>query len=270
MKNKKSNVKKEMLNVLQLLNEGLLDNAKEALENAKNKATETAGNIQNKVNEVGKNIEQGLDNAVKNISQSLDVEDPIPVYVTDDIYKDVLEITKDTATHVSPHTLVYLKISKTEYLKQQHNNLKMIFVPFDVAQKLPGSPAWVYTTLSPDEFALEITSKLRKYLNITKDFAKAHQGSLIGAGVGAGVTAAGWAAARAYLQKQLNDCKDEKCRKDIKAKISKLNKLALLGGIGLTAIGAVAQPLSTAIAHGVKGITGKETNNDNNDQLKNK
>jgi len=79
-----------------------------------------------------------------------------------------------------------------------------------------------------------------------EDWAKAHQGSLIGAGAGAGITAAGWAAARAYLQRQLNNCETKECRDEIKAKISKLNKLALISGIGLTALGAAAQPLSAA------------------------
>jgi len=209
MKNNKSNVKKETLNLLRFLYE----------DEAPAGATET------------NQIPIGS----------------IPVYVTDDIYDDVVEMTKGTIPYVSVHDLVPLNVLQVQDLMKRHNNLKPVNVPPEIAKKLQGSPDLVYTTLSQDEFTTGFANKFDKYLGMMKGFAKAHQGSLIGAGVGAGVTAAGWAAARAYLQRQLKNCETEKCREDIKAKIKKLNRIALMGGIGLTALGAAAQPLGTAI-----------------------
>jgi len=119
----------------------------------------------------------------------------------------------------------------------------------------PGTPG---TPGTPDASAKPTPNKFSNYLKAAENWSKSHQGSLIGAGAGAGITAAGWAAARAYLQRQLKNCETEKCKKDIKAKISKLNKLALLGGIGLTVLGAAAQPLGTAVVQGVKNIHAKK------------
>jgi len=196
MKNKRSNVKKEMLNVLQLLNEGIPDNFGETLTN---KVNEGGKNIENKVNETKKNIENKVEElqrkAEENTKQS------------DEELEKALEQAKKQAQ---------------EYMGKLANQ---------------ASNEW-------KKFTRELNPS---FSNTIRYFVKDNKGSIIGAGAGAGITAAGWAAARAYLQKQLNDCETEVCRKEIKDKISKLNKLALLSGIGLTAIGAVTPPITSAI-----------------------
>jgi hypothetical protein len=169
--------------------------------------------------------------------------------------------------------VVGLSDEQIKDLESKVGRLNLLQIPKEAKEAYPNLPNSVYTTYTSDiDFKEQILSnkiqvinytpsataapnKLSSYLNAAKVFAKAHQGSLIGAGVGAGVTAAGWAAARAYLQRQLKNCETEKCRKDINAKIKKLNRMALLGGIGLTALGAAAQPLGTAFKQGLGGET---------------
>jgi len=312
MKNKKSNVKKEMLNTLRLLNEI------------------------NFFTTLGQKIDSYIDPLIRSFENS----GTVYIYVSDDVYRALKRLVDSEELGVDK--IVRITIRLMSILKSENPHL--IFNRYNTQphhrNKIPNLPDKVYTTLSEYEFtgrlsaylmnptrgqlvsdgiistadikkvepstppvkpaapsiplkpvftpvkktpapkpavtpgtpdasakpagtpdASDTTSDNQGTLNIfmkqlttAEDWAKAHQGSLIGAGAGAGITAAGWAAARAYLQRQLKNCETEKCRKDIKAKISKLNKLALISGIGLTALGAAAQPLSTAAVQGVKNI----------------
>jgi len=242
MKNKKSNVKKETQNLLRFLYED------ENPTRATNAIYVSDGNISDFIAQ-----ETGIHADIGTIAVGLS-DEQINKFKNDidgslhpiQLPKDIESVRPDFPNTI--YTTYALEEFKEEIFKII-NDIKVIHLPTTP----PASPAG---TPTPNKFL--------NYLSAVKSFAKAHQGSLIGAGVGAGITAAGWAAARAYLQRQLKNCGDnEKCKKAINAKIKKLNRMALLSGIGLTALGAAAQPLSTAAVQGVKNIFGdNKTNNE--------
>ena len=300
MKNKKSNVKKEMLNVLQLLNEdGSFGNLVSGIGNLVSGVAKTVGKGLRVLKDAGlpnyiyvsvdiyrvlsnmldTHKELALDKIVRVtntfmsrfLQEQPDFRSRLHWYIIDPHYRDnILDIPDVVHTTLSKEDLE----SRLSYYIKHHPGepivCKGIITIDDLRSEKPLTPpakpavppakpavtttdstsATGSTPAKPAVTTTDSTSvsnKLLNYLNAMEGWAKAHQSSLIGAGAGAGITAAGWAAARAYLQRQLKNCKTKDCRDEIRAKISKLNKLALISGIGLTALGAAAQPLSAAI-----------------------
>ena len=89
--------------------------------------------------------------------------------------------------------------------------------------------------------------------NAVKDWAAANKYGL-GATTGvAGLSLAGWAAMRAKLQRDYNRATGEDEKRAIREKIKRLNKLALLGGLGATALTAGATLGGPAAYAAIKG-----------------
>jgi len=250
MKNKKSNVKKETQNLLRFLYED--ENPTGA---AKNIVYVSDGNISKSIANI-----TGINPAINTVVALSDeqinrlsdkVRNLKPITLPPNIKKynpDFPNVIYTTYTSSNE-----LEVAMSDII----NNMQVInlstsstpneiYDPDEVPNSAPAKPAVTVNQTTKDTTGTSAKQSINM-LKAAENWAKAHQGSLIGAGVGAGITAAGWAAARAYLQRQLRNCGDnEKCKKAINAKIKKLNRMALMGGIGLTALGAAAQPLSTA------------------------
>ena len=58
--------------------------------------------------------------------------------------------------------------------------------------------------------------------------------SMIGASIGAGLTAASWAKVKLKLKKAMDGCKTKKCREEIKKKSKALTKIAIAKGLART------------------------------------
>jgi hypothetical protein len=154
------------------------------------------------------------------------------VFVTDDIRDKIVAITGNNDIKLGQ--LVKLNVEQLDILSQELPGLRIHNIGLTKnGVPIVNSPEYIFSTVRS-------TDDLRKLLD--KQFSNlARKISLIGAGVGAGITAAGWAAARAYLQRQLKKCGDDSaCIEKVKAKISELNRMALLGGLGLTSLGSYA------------------------------
>ena len=271
MKNKKSNVKRETLNLLRFLYEDAAPTgaAKNAVYVSDENISEPIASITGvypAINTVvilsDKQINR-LQDEVRNLKPVLlpsnvkDYNSNLPnviytTYTSDELGVRMSDIANDVQ-------IIDLSTFPTT---------NKIIDPDEVPNFTPTTNQKSTTSSTPDfetQKPAPTSNKFSNYLNALKGWTKAHQGSLIGAGAGAGITAAGWAAARAYLQRQLKNCGDnEKCKRDIRAKIKKLNRIALISGIGLTALGAAAQPLGTAAVHGAKNIYAKLFNNKQN------
>jgi len=200
MKSKKnSNIEKEMMYVLHLLNE-----------------------------------DDSVDNNTTENEELEKIAKKTRVFVTNDILDKITTIVGNN--NVKPGQLVKLNVKQLEKLFQMlpENTLKQ----HNVLQTKGGipiadSPEYILSTI-------EKTDDLFKLFN-DQFSALTRKISLIGAGAGAGITAAGWAAARAYLQKQLKKCGDDTiCIEEVKAKIRRLNTIALWSGIGLMRLGSYA------------------------------
>jgi hypothetical protein len=198
MKKKNSNIEKEMMHILHLLNEddSNVDNTTEE--------------------ELEKLVGKGR------------------VFVTNDIRDKIVAITGNNDIKLGQ--LVKLNVKQLEKLFQMlpENTLKqhnMTLVKGGVP--IANSPEYILSTIKSTDDLLKLFND--QFSALTRKI------SLIGAGAGAGITVAGWAAARAHLQKQLKKCGDDLvCIEEVKAKIRRLNTIALWSGLGLMKLGSYA------------------------------
>jgi len=197
MKSKKnSNIEKEMIYVLHLLNEDD-SNDYEKLRDMMNKAY---------------------------------------VFITNDILDKVTEIVGKNK-NIEPGQLVRLNVDQQGKLLQELPNLKLhpVNLTKDGVTISDSTEYIIYSTIKNTNVLLElINNQLSAH---SRKIPLISAG--IGAGAGVGITVAGWAIVRARLLKQLKKCGDDLvCAEEVKAKIRRLNTIALLSGVGLSRLGS--------------------------------
>jgi len=152
------------------------------------------------------------------------------VFIDNDVLKKIIESI--TGKNIKLGQLVKLNANQLNNLTRMFRGLKRHDIIMPVEIPIENSPEYhIFSTIKDTDILLKQINK-----QVSRRIERI---SSIGSGVGIGITVAGWAIARARLQKQLKKCgNDLICAEEVKAKIRKLNTIALWSGLGLETLGS--------------------------------